>query len=238
MNNIDVLSKIRKELELSGDDKTKESSRRFFKEEIKCYGVKSATVGKIAKENYIFIKNKSKAEIFSLCEDLWQSGMIEETFIACNWSYNLHKKFDRDDLVIFESWVSNYISNWASCDTFCNHTLGEFFEMFPDKLFVLKAWALSPNRWMKRASAVSLIIPAKKGLFLNDVFDICNTLLTDKDDMVQKGYGWLLKVADNAHRNEVFEFVLANKLIMPRTALRYAIEKMPKDMKIIAMAKD
>lgn len=237
MEKLDVIYKVRKELSAHSDEKTKSSSQHFFKESITCYGVKSAIVGKIAKENFQLVKECSKSEIFSICEEFWKSEMLEESFIACNWSYFVHKKFEADDLVIFENWVSNYISNWASCDTFCNHTLGEYFEMFPDKLYVLKGWALSPNRWMKRASAVSLIIPAKKGLFLNDVFEICDTLLTDSDDMVQKGYGWLLKSADHSHRTEVFNYVLKNKQFMPRTSLRYAIEKMPKEMKAEAMKK-
>ena len=62
-------------------------------------------------------------------------------------------------------------------------------------------------------------------------------LLTDPDDMVQKGYGWLLKSAGDAYQQEVFDYVMQNKARMPRTALRYAIEKMPKELKARAMAK-
>ena len=90
---------------------------------------------------------------------------------------------------------------------------------------------------MRRASAVSLIVPAKNGKFLKDVFQIADILLLDKDDMVQKGYGWMLKVASQAHQQEVYEYVLAHKTTMPRTALRYAIEKMPKELKKKAMEK-
>ena len=61
--------------------------------------------------------------------------------------------------------------------------------------------------------------------------------LKDDDDMVRKGYGWMLKSASRAHEKEVFEYVVKNKGKMPRTALRYAIEKMPKDLKAKAMAK-
>lgn len=90
---------------------------------------------------------------------------------------------------------------------------------------------------MKRAAAVSLIIPARKGLFLNEIFSIADTLLHDKDDLVQKGYGWMLKAASQAHEKEVFKYVISKKTTMPRTALRYAIEKIPKELKTIAMAK-
>ena len=90
---------------------------------------------------------------------------------------------------------------------------------------------------MRRASAVSLIIPARKGKFLKDIFNIADILLLDKDDLVQKGYGWMLKAASQAHQKEVLEYVMKNKRMMPRTALRYAIEKMPKDLKEKAMQK-
>ena len=90
---------------------------------------------------------------------------------------------------------------------------------------------------MRRASAVSLIVPAKKGMFLQDVFEIADIMLLDKDDMVQKGYGWMLKVASHLHQKEVFDYVINKKSVMPRTSLRYAIEKMPEELKKKAMAK-
>ena len=55
--------------------------------------------------------------------------------------------------------------------------------------------------------------------------------------MVQKGYGWLLKSASMAFQKEIFDYVVSNKAHMPRTALRYAIEKMPEEMRKIAMQK-
>ena len=109
--------------------------------------------------------------------------------------------------------------------------------MYPNFLMKLKKFSKSENRWMRRASAVSLIIPARKGLFLGIIFDIADDLLLDKDDLVQKVYGWMLKSASESHQQEVFDFVMKNKSIMPRTSLRYAIEKMPKEKEKQAMLK-
>jgi 3-methyladenine DNA glycosylase AlkD len=91
---------------------------------------------------------------------------------------------------------------------------------------------------MRRASAVSLIVPAKHGKFLKESIEIADLLLTDTDDMVQKGYGWLLKEASRKHTDEVFAYVMKNKRRMPRTALRYAIELMPKELKAETMKKN
>ena len=55
--------------------------------------------------------------------------------------------------------------------------------------------------------------------------------------MVQKGYGWMLKEASNHNQKGVFAFVMKHKAKMPRTALRYAIEKLPAILKKKAMAK-
>ena len=237
-----ILDALREELRKNADEKTRASSQRFFKEEIKVYGIKSAQVNKISKEIFKSIKfksnkNEDKLFIFNLAEKLWQSGYLEEYFIACNWVFSARKEFLPEDFKVFENWISIYISNWASCDTFCNHTVGEFIEMYPEFIAKLKEFAKSDNPWLRRAAAVSLIIPAKKGKFLDDIFEIAEILLLDAEDLVQKGYGWLLKVASQSHQKEVFDFVIKHKAIMPRTALRYAIEKMPKELKVQAMAK-
>jgi 3-methyladenine DNA glycosylase AlkD len=232
-----IIGNIRTELRLNANEKTKLSAERYFKEGVKLYGLKSADVSRISKEHYKTVADKSKLHIFSLCDELWKSGYMEESFVACNWAYNVRKQFEPDDFDIFENWVNNYIDNWASCDTLCNHTIGTFVEMYPGYLSDLKKWAHSQNRWVKRASAVSLIIPARKGKFLNDIFSIADILHSDKDDMVQKGYGWMLKAASEAHQLEVFNYVMRKKATMPRTSLRYAIEKMPPELKARAMVK-
>jgi 3-methyladenine DNA glycosylase AlkD len=233
----ETVRKIREELLKNVDEKTKSSGERYFKEEVKLYGIRSAIVTSISKEHFKVIADKSKSYIFSLCIELWESGYMEESFVACNWSYNVRKQYEPADFDIFEEWVNNYVKNWASCDTLCNHTVGTFIEMYPDYLAGLKKWAESPNRWVKRASAVSLIVPARKGEFLEEIFAIADILHADRDDMVQKGYGWMLKAASQAHQTEVFNYVIRKKATMPRTSLRYAIEKMPAELKVIAMAK-
>lgn len=233
----DIILKIRKELKQNADEKLKKSGERFFKEKVKMYGMKTALGIQIGKKYWKEIQDKDKKEIFAMCEELWKSGYMEESFIACNWSYYLCEQYEEKDFAIFEKWVKTYVSNWAACDTLCNHSVGALVEMYPKFLQDLKKWAGSKNRWMRRASAVSLIVPAKRGKFLKDVFAIADILLLDQDDMVQKGYGWMLKVASQSHQKEVFAYVLKNKKNMPRTALRYAIEKMPDNLKKKAMEK-
>jgi 3-methyladenine DNA glycosylase AlkD len=232
-----IIDKIRQALKENIDEKTQRSSQDFFKERIKCYGVKTPIVGRIGKEYFAVLKDKTKKEIFNLCEELWQSGYIEESFVACHWSYYVRKDFTPGDFKVFEKWIVSYVNNWASCDTLCNHTVGEFLEMYPRYVAELKKWAKAKNRWLRRAAAVSLIIPAKKGKYLHDILQIADILLTDQEDLVQKGYGWMLKAASQARQKEIFAYVIEKKSIMPRTALRYALEKMPTELRNKAMGK-
>ncbi len=233
----DIIKKLRSQLKENIDYDRKANRDRAFKEEIKFYGVTNPVMHKISKGFLPEIKKLSKTEIFELAEMLWQSGIIEESFIVCNWVYSIRKQFVPEDFNTFKKWIELYVNNWASCDTFCNHTVGDFVHMYPEFLNELKVFTKSDNRWMRRAAAVTLIVPAKKGLFLNDIFEIADKLLLDNDDLVQKGYGWMLKAASHIHQQEVFDYVVKNKFTMPRTALRYAIEKMPKEMRQEAMEK-
>ena len=232
-----IINELRTKLIEISNEERKLKNQYFFKEEVKFHGLTNPDTIKISKEFSPKIKNLTKSEIFEICEELWKSGFMEEAIIACNWSYSANKKFETSDILIFENWIEKFVTNWATCDTFCNHTVGKFLEMYPEYISRLKTWAKSSNRWLKRASAVSLIIPGKKGLFLKDIFEIADILLLDQDDMVQKGYGWMLKSASHSHQEEIFEYVMSKKEIMPRTSLRYAIEKMPAELKLKAMKK-
>lgn len=232
-----IIKDIRQTLIDSVDSAALASSARYHKEgeAPRIHGVRMGEVSKIAKEGLKQIKHLPKQEILDLCEELWKANYLEESVIACIWAESLHKLYEPADFKIFERWVYNYLNNWADTDTLCNHTVAEFVMKYPEYIAELKKWAKSDKRFVKRAAAVTLIIPARKGLFLKDVFEIADTLLLDKDDLVQKGYGWMLKATSEAHQQEVFDYVISKREIMPRTAFRYAIEKMPAHLRVEAM---
>jgi len=234
-----VLSQIRNDLADAADPETKASEQRFFKDGTASYGVKTTTVNNIAKTYLAQVKaaHTSKAEIFGLCDQLWASGYLEEALVACVLSESQHAVTEPTDLAVFEGWVFRYVTNWATCDTLCNHTVGDLLTRFPDLAERLIDWAASDQRWVKRAAAVSLIVPVRRGLFHPLAFRIADMLLRDGDDMVQKGYGWLLKAVSQSDQSAVFDYVMKHKADMPRTALRYAIEKMPPELKQQAMSR-
>jgi len=230
-----LISQIRKALKANIDLEYKKGATRYFKEEVKVYGVRTPIVRQIAKK---YFPEFNKEKIFDLCEELLSSGYSEEATIAFQWVFKLKNKYQESDFKIFESWLKKYVDNWGKCDDFCTHAFGEFILQFPEFLPKLNFWAKLQNRWLRRASAVILIYPIKKDKkFLDKIFEISDLLLIDRDDLVQKGYGWMLKEASNLYQKQIFDYVMQNKAQMPRTALRYAIEKMPAELKQQAMEK-
>ncbi|MFH1611675.1 MAG: DNA alkylation repair protein [bacterium] len=232
-----ILSKIRQELKQNIDKKYKQTSYSFFKEKIMLYGVRAPIVRKISKKYFLDIKDLDKKEIWNLCEELLKSGYNEEKTVAFDWAYRLEKQYTKSDFKIFERWLKEYVSNWGDCDDFCTHAFGKLIFLFPEFLVKLPVWAKNKNVWVRRASAVILIYPNRKDKYIDESFQIADILLKDKEDLVQKGYGWLLKEISNKDKKIVFDYVMKNKTQMLRTALRYAIEKLPSNLKKQAMLK-
>jgi 3-methyladenine DNA glycosylase AlkD len=226
-----ILLGIRKSLRRNINNRYKESIQRFFKEKVKNYGVKSAAVKKIAREYFVDIKNLDKEEIFRICSELLKSGYSEEKSIAFDWLFQLKKQYQKQDFKIFEQWLNKYVSDWGDCDNFCTGAFGEFILQFPRFFNKIRIWAKSKNRWMRRASAVILIYSTRRGKFIEESLKIADILLIDEDDLVQKGYGWMLKELSNLYPNLVFRYIMKNKYSMPRTALRYAVEKLPEKLR-------
>ncbi len=234
----EVLADIHKDLLSEADETVRQGFHRFFREEVRGYGVPANNVRRIARKYYIQIRERDKEEIWRACETLLRTDCQEDALIAFDWAYRLHPWYSSEDFDVFEGWIGRYVNNWAKCDTLCNHAVGTFLEQFPEFLSRIKEWTGSGNRWFRRAAAVSLILPARKGRFLEEVLEIADRLLTDRDDLVQKGYGWMLKEASKQHPDEIVTYVMRHRHNMPRIALRYAIEKMPPEVRRQVMAND
>ncbi|MCD4656633.1 MAG: DNA alkylation repair protein [Planctomycetes bacterium] len=230
-----IIKDIRNALRSKIDKTYKKGAKKYFKNEVKLHGVRVPDVRKISSEFYKHVKNMQKSDIYEICEKLMQSGFSEEKIIAFDWTYRQKKYFTHEDFDVFESWIEKYVKSWADCDDFCGHALGYLIFMHETLVKNLASWTKSNNRWLRRASAVSLIYSVRRDKYHVDAFKISELLLLDEDDLVQKGYGWLLKEISNLNTDAVFEFVFSRRDKMPRTALRYAIEKMPPILKKEAM---
>ena len=224
--------------ELSKNSKNIKDCSKFHKDGKSHIGIATPLVRKVACENFKEVKNLEKKKIFALCEQLLKTKGSGYQDISFDWAFRLRKSYQKEDFRIFESWLKKHVDTWGSCDDLCTHAFGEFIYQFPEFLPQTKEWTKSKNKWVRRASAVVLIYPLRKGKYLKEAFSVAKILLKDNEDLVQKGYGWMLKEASNLYQKEVFDFVIANKKLMSRTALRYAIEKLPEKLRAKAMEKN
>lgn len=201
-------------------------------------GIKTPVIRKLGRDSFRDLKVIGITdidEIIEYCEYFQQLRIAELRTIAVQWSFEVKTQFQLKHFDIFEKWLKTYVTGWGSTDNLCVQSLGYIIYKYPELIQKIKKWTSSSNQWVRRASAVTLIYGLRRGKFLNDTFEIADALFNDSEMYVLKGYGWMLKEASNNFRDEVFEYVLKRKKEMPRTALRYAIEKMPKEMRKKAM---
>jgi 3-methyladenine DNA glycosylase AlkD len=233
-----LIQTLKRELAKHDKPENRLNYQKFFNEKLEHpEGIKTAILRKISNNVFKEIKGKPAVEILDICDELLKSGERYMRFFTFDWARKLKGQYRKSDFARFERWLKDYIDNWGNCDHFCGIT-GQLLVQYPDLVSKIRKWTKSKNRWFRRAAAVSLIDPVSEGILLNEVFKTADLLLTDDDDMVQKGYGWMLKEAGNRFPDEVFEYVIKNKRDMPRTALRYAIEKYPAARRKEAMKKD
>ncbi|MGI1899396.1 DNA alkylation repair protein, partial [Vibrio campbellii] len=136
-----------------------------------------------------------------------------------------------------ESWLYQYITDWNDCDDFCTHAFGALIAQDNPLFQRTLSWCKSDNFAVRRAAAVVLIYPINKGLYGGtEPFQIVDLLLEDDHYLVQKGYGWMLKVLAQKEPERVIDYLKCSHSRMPRTAFRYAIEKLDKQTQRELMA--
>lgn len=117
------------------------------------------------------------------------------------------------------------INNWDLVDLGCLHMTGSY--LFDKPRTVLYKLARSKNMWERRTSILSTCYFIRQGE-TGDTFKIAEILLKDKEDLVHKGAGWMLRFAGDKDRKKLLEFLDKYAASMPRTLLRYSIEKLDK----------
>ncbi len=220
------------ELRSLGDPTRAEGEAKYFKNTITCLGT---GLDAIHRTKISLCKNIAKtwtsSEVIALCDRLFEMKLFEVTLFGLEFLSDFAGQMGAEELAHFEQWLEDdLIDNWAATDNLGPHVIGPMLEKHPELIERLKQWPASTNRWTRRTSAVSFVLLARKGLFLDDVYEIAGKLIADKeDDLVQKGVGWAMREAGRTDMDRLERFLLANGPSIPRTSLRYAIEKFPPD---------
>ncbi|MFQ6114369.1 MAG: DNA alkylation repair protein, partial [bacterium] len=141
-----------------------------------------------------------------------------------------HTTLNRELIEEVESWLlDNHFSNWATTDALSTLIITSLLRKFPELISRVRNWTKLQNLWARRASAVSLVQLARKGQHLDTAYEIANSLFNDGEDLIHKATGWLLREAGKTDPNRLEAFLLKHGSRIPRTALRYAIERLPEE---------
>lgn len=131
---------------------------------------------------------------------------------------------------IYSFYIKNIkcINNWDLVDTSAPTIVGEY--LFDKDRSVLYKFAKSKSLWEKRISIISTLYFIKQKDF-NDTLKISEILLSDKHDLIHKAVGWMLREVGKKDEKPLYAFLKKHIKNIPRTALRYAIEKFPIEKK-------
>ena len=222
----ETLAWLRSELASAADPKFRDGQKWFFKEPVDPYGVRTVHLHRIVRDLYKRVKGWRAADRNRLCTAMWKNRKLEESIAVCH----LYRRFACEcaecEFRLFERWLDRFVMTWATCDGLSTWLLAASLQNEPKLIGELAGWTTSPNRWRRRSSAVSLLQEAKSGRNLDVILDIATRLAGDRDDMVEKGVGWLLKETYPQHPLAVVGFLRENRARFSRTTLRYAAEKM------------
>ncbi len=222
------LKEIRKKIEEEKNPAQALILQRFFKTGKGDYGEGDVFYGiKVPVQRRIVKQFKDLS--FDDLRVLISSNIHEERLIA---ALILVERFKRSDeqarKVIFNFYLKNRkgINNWDLVDLSAPNIIGGY--LLDKKKDLLYKFARSKNLWEKRISILSTFTFIQNGLF-EDTLEISKILLNDKHDLIHKAVGWMLREVGKRDIETEEDFLKIHYKAMPRTMLRYAIEKFPEN---------
>lgn len=199
---------------------------RFFKTGEGQYGAGDQFIGVRVPDTRQVAKRFVKASLTDL-EELLESPIHEMRLCAVIIMAEQAKRAD-DGLhrELFELYLNraDRINNWDIVDASCRGVVGGYLMHHPAKQKLLDKLAVSQDLWTRRIAMVSTWQFIRAGQ-LEPTFRIAALLLNDEHDLIHKAVGWMLREAGKKNELELRQFLARYKNTMPRTALRYAIEK-------------
>lgn len=161
---------------------------------------------------------------------LLESSIHEERLLAI---LILVEKYQRAEekkpIVIFYLSKAKSVNNWDLVDLSSHKILGEWIADGGDSS-VLYEMAKSKSLWERRIAIISTMAFIRRGIF-GDTLKISEILLKDGHDLMQKAVGWMLREVGKRNEGVLKSFIRKNYDNMPRTTLRYAIERFPEKLR-------
>ncbi len=219
-----------RELLSRSDDKTREKSESFFKmgkgqysQHDEFIGIRMADVRGVAKD----YQNLSFAEVKILLQSKIHEDRICGLLILVLKMKSTVKKQDTSkarEIAQFYLKHKEHVNNWDLVDVSAHYILGQYILLYPKESEILYELAQSKSLWDRRIAIVSQWLMIREGEY-SHVLPLAKILLSDKQDLMHKAVGWMLREYWKKCPPVVENFLEDNYQEIPRTTLRYAIEK-------------
>ena len=225
-----VIRAIRTELRALADPGRAVQGQSYSKQPLKLYGVRIPEARRISRERYAELKKSwSVHGATDFCDRMLADPYLEMKVIGPMFLGRYKKHYPETLLTPIRRWIERGdCSSWPVLDCLGMSVLIPLVDTYPELTKRTHRWTASKNMWLRRAAAVALTRPARHGVLLDEAYDVARSLLGDKEDLIHKATGWLLRDVGVTDRKRLRTFLLEWGPAVPRTTLRYAIEHFPK----------
>ena len=221
---------ITAELQALSQEEKRRILPRFFKTGKGEYGEGDKFLG-VTVPNVRVVARKYKAANLNNVRELMESEWHEVRLCALLIMVECCKKADEATRkVFFDLYLSltARINNWDLVDLSCPSIIGEYLLDKPRN--ILYQLADSPLLWDNRIAIVSTYALIRHNQ-LDDTFALAVKMMSHQHDLMHKAIGWMLREAGKRDEQRLYDFVMQYRQQMPRTMLRYAIEKFSSDVR-------
>jgi 3-methyladenine DNA glycosylase AlkD len=222
MNYIDLIEELKK----YEDSVKADHSKRFFKTGIGEYAEGDQFFGLTNPQVYAVVKKFRDLPIGEV-KKIIKSPVHEVRMSSLQlliWNFYKGDEKTKNDIYNFYLANTRYVNNWDLVDLTAPHIVGKYLIDKPrDILYKL---AKSTLLWDRRISIIATFSLIRNNEY-HDTLTISEILLTDKHDLIHKAVGWMLREVGKRDLQTEETFIKKHYKFIPRTSLRYAIEKFP-----------
>jgi 3-methyladenine DNA glycosylase AlkD len=223
-------SEIRKTLRSLGDPAIAEHSQRFFRTGKGEYGEGDRFLGIRVPVIRAQVRKFRDASIGVVAQILKSPWHEERLFSVLSLADRFKRSGEQEQRRIFDVYIANIdrVNNWDLVDGSAHLIVGPWLEQRSRRR--LYSMARSRHLWTRRIAIMSTYHYIKNGEF-DDTLALAEILLQDDHDLIHKATGWMLREVGNRDREVEEQFLKKHYREMPRTMLRYAIEKFPEKIR-------
>lgn len=220
-----TLHHITKDLQRASSKEKAKGYQRFFNQE---YTDKSDRFLGVSMPEQRQIASRHPEVNMQDLQKLLKSNIHEYRMIAGLILINKFKENPSEELLQFYLKNLKNFYNWDLIDVTCHKIIGKFLITKKKKRNILYDLAKSKNLWERRASIVSTFEFIRNNEF-GDTLKISELLIKDKHHLTHKAVGWMLREVGKRDEKVLLDFLKTNYESLPRTTLRYAIERFPEE---------